>query len=307
MSRAATAAAWRARLDGALDASHAPTAEQGRPGVDWVGPSVAAARCPARALVSVEPFSETAATAARALALTTLRSGPGTGSADGVRQAVSPAEQVRAVMEEPSVLRPGLAGWLRGLDRAGRAAAVAAATRWMVDAVALADGRGAPHWQDPAGLRYQPRNREVVLSAAVDATRDRGDGVHLLIVRLRHDPTDGRLSRRIALVWALVRGQEPRSVVVAHRESLGRDRHAVDHEVLEASVADAVDDIRWASRPSTAPTVTGPGCRHCHLLDDCDPGRRHLEALPGSPFPAWVGVSGPSGSGQSGDGADPTM
>ena len=232
MSRGATAAAWRARLDERLEAQGVPTAvvpltERTN---EWIPAHMAAAVCPAGARLPREDFVETAATAARALALTALRSdamgsaGPSgrTGHPGIARPADKwrPGDLVGLAIADPSVLRPGLADFLRGLDRAGRAAVVASSTRWLVDAVALAHRRGAPSWQDPTPLRHIPSGCGVTLSAGVDAVRRRHDQAHLFVVRLRQSPSDDRLARRSALLWAVVRGDEPASVVLGYRESL---------------------------------------------------------------------------------------
>ncbi len=278
-------ARWRRRLDEEVVARGVPAAADlpSGPVRDWVPAHVAGALCPARAHLPDPDFVETAGTASRAVALTALRSITSASSA-------RPAEMVRAVVADPSALRPGLADFIRGLDRAGRAAVVGASTRWLVDAVALAHRRGTPSWQEPFNLRYSPDGCGVTLSAGVDAIRRRGAEVHLLVIRLRPYPPDARLARRTALLWALVRGEEPASVVLGHRESMDLVRHDIDPDVLEWAVSDAADDIRWAQRPSEAPPVPGGECRYCPMLDVCPEGGGHVDEQRYAPFPRPTGT-----------------
>jgi hypothetical protein len=142
----------------------------------------------------------------------------------------------------------------------------------------------------------------VVLTAAVDAVR-RMSASHVLTLRLRPGPNDARLAGRIALLWALERGEEPASVVLAHRESLEIIRFPVTDSVVEQAVLDAVDDVSWAMRPSGAPVVPGAGCGFCSLLEACPEGMQHRRTTGGAPFPTTVVAVGRQDSA----GGEPTM
>jgi len=279
-TRGEVAKHWRDRLgDGLRSAGvEPPDADGPGPARDWLGHHLAAEPCAARAYVVHDDFEESASTAARAIALTALA---GRSTGDDL-----PTDRVNAVLEVPEDLRPSLAEWLRGLDRAGTAAVAAAATAWLVDAVALGHRRGdEPAWQDPRTVAFKPKPWGVSLAASCDAVRASPAGINLLVVRRRASATDARLARRVALVWALVTGQVPASVVLGHRDSLQRDRHPVDDPMMEVALQDAVLDIGWAIAPSGAPVVPNSGCRHCPLLDSCEDGMAHEDLFGGAPFP----------------------
>lgn len=316
MTRAEVVAEVRRRLDAALDASSIPTVAPGEdgPAHDWISLHDAAEVCPARAFVPGDDFAETAATAARAIALTALG-----GQGASVPRTASASDRVQASMDSPEALRPSLADWLAERDVAGRAAVANAAVAWLVDAVALAHRRPPePRWLEPRSITHKVRRHGVTLAASADAARRRGAsdnpvgggslevvGPHVLLIRLRPQSTDGRVSRRLALVWALSSGDVPSSIVVGHRETHTRVQLEMDEQLVDLAVAEAVEDIGHAVTPSDAPRVGGPGCRHCPLLDVCDVGPAHVEGRAAMPFPS--SGSPLAGWGQLGEGADPTM
>lgn len=301
MSRGEVAVGWRTALADALADAGIPTAEElgGEPGRERVSHHHAAAVCAAGAFVSADEFVPTATAVARAIALTSLRA-----TADPARRdPATPAGRVRSVVADTTTLPGWVADWLDGLDRAGVAVVVSAATRWMTDALALASRKGEPQWLDPDPIRHRVARRGVTLTAGVDAVR-RTPAVHLLVVRLRPGVTDHRLAGRLALLWALERGEEPASVVLAHRESLEVVRFPMTGGVVEQAVLDAVDDVSWAMRPSEAPVVAGAACGFCSLLEVCPEGMEHRRSTSGAPFPTTIaGVDGR----QDAAGGEPTM
>lgn len=283
---------WRDALDGAVAEMPAGRAVRGRPtagpgdrgdGVlDRVGTFQAGAPCPAVAMVA-DPdrfdergaFRESVFTARREVALVALREAP----------AGMPAhEMVTSVLNTPDSLRRGVADWLRSLEPAAVAALRADAVSWVVDARALAARRGEPQWHEPRALAYTPRSLSTALTAQVDAVRTvragtAQDRTHLLVLRPRSSPADRRVAGRTALLWSLVRGEEPASVVLAMRATLERVRFAVDGELLSTALGEAVVDLGFAAEPGAAPRRVGPHCRYCRILGSCADGSGHLESL----------------------------
>jgi hypothetical protein len=276
---------WRGRLDEALEAAAVPTAEQldAPPVLDRLALHHAGAVCPAGAMVP-DPerfdaegrFVEAAFTCTREVALTALRrTPPGRPAMEIVQEAIA----------EPEALRWGVGDWLSQTDRAGHSTLRNASVSWVTDVRALAARHGEPQWQSPAALAYQPKHRGVALAAAVDAVRVTGVGTHLFLMRARRHPTDRRVAGRVALLWILVRGEEPTSVVLGMRDSLERDVTEVDEELLEEATAHAVNDLRWGQRPSLAPLVPGAHCRYCRLLPRCAEGTEQVALTCRYPFP----------------------
>ena len=273
---------------------------------------LAAADCPAGHLGPSEEYRDSARNAARELALETLRRHP-QGGAGSPRD---PRAEVASTLGETTVFRPGLARWFEEIDRAERAAVVAAAVSWMVDALALAARHGEPLWHSPSHRARKLVSAPVTIAVRVDASRETRAGNHLLVLAPGARRTDQRLARRIALVSAAAHGEVPVEVHIGHRDSLRRQSHSIDHDVLDVAVAELTDDVRWRLAPSAAPRLPGRSCSWCALADQCPEGSEHLTATRGSPVPYWlvptasVGSSGGEGSGgqpPSEPRADPTM
>ncbi len=288
---------WRTRLDSALDGAAVPTAGEldTPPVITRFSLFHMANRCPASALVEDRArfdaegnFVEAVFTATREVALVAL-SVDRADRADHVRShttGIDPHEMVERALAGPRGLRDGVGRWVRELDRAGAGALRSAAVSWVLDALALAARRGEPEWQSPRLLEHTPGGRGVTLTAGIDALRSTEQGRHLMTVRSSAGATDKRVAARIALLWVLVRGEVPASVVLGFRDSLQRRRFDVDEEVLDRAIDDAVVDITRAQRPSTAPRDPGPGCRRCSLSRDCPPG---IEWVGSQPRSGWVG------------------
>ncbi len=279
--------------------SGSTNADTGAADTVWVSAHMAAVACPAGFLgpddgSDGDRFTETPATAARAVALVAL----GSDGSDG--SAMSASDRIRDAIADPTRFRPGLTEWLRSLDRAASATVVAEATSWMQDAIALATRGAEPRWQPPANPVHRFGKPPVKLSAAVDATKTRPDGrVRLLTISLRPGNGDARRARRVALVWALTAGTVPSHVVIGHREPLELDPHPIDDDSMAAALREAVDDVVWTLRPSSAAARRGRDCRFCTRLDDCDDGLQHEALRWRAPFPPGAGQ--PSAVG------DPTM
>ena len=253
----------------------------------WLGLHQVAQVCPARAFGPRVPYAETAAGSARRVGLVALREHPGR----------PPVERVSAALESTESFAGELAGWLRGLDRAGRAAVRAAATAWVVDTLALAHrGEAEPAWQGPRNLRFEPRPPAPVLTAPCDATRVTADGrLHLYLTRPGTSSTDGAVAAHVAMVWALAAGQVPASVVIGHRDSLARAAFPMGDDEMDAALETVARQSRWALDPAAAPARPGPGCTHCHLRDGCDEGTAWAAAVESGP----VAGSGPAPAGGS--------
>lgn len=282
------------RLDAALeqDAGDAPGVSgpyvnDAAPGAAPVSQRVslhrAAAECPAGALVE-DPrrfdaegdFVEAVFTCTREVALNALRRNP----------PGRPAEEiVQEAMADPESLRWGVADWVARADRAARSVLHDSAVSWVIDARALAARRGEPQWQPPAALSHRPRGCDVTLTATVDARRTTGSGAHLLVLRPRRDSAERRLVGRVALLWALGRGEVAASVVLGVRESLERRQSLVEDSLLEEAIDDAVADIGRTQRPSLAPRIPGAECRYCGALSECEQGRAHVAASRRYPCP----------------------
>lgn len=262
---------------------------------------LAAADCPAGHLGPSEEYRDSARNAARELALETLRRNPPAGA--GARR--DPLTEVAATLGETTVFRPGLASWFEEIDRAQRAAVVAAAVSWMVDALALAARHGEPTWHSPSHRARKLGSAPVTIAVRVDASRQTRAGNHLLVLSPGARRTDQRLARRIALVSAAAYGEVPVEVHIGHRDTLGRYRHEIDGKQLDLGVEELTDDIRWRLSPSGAPRLPGRSCSWCSLADQCPEGSAHLNATRGSPVPSWLV---PAAAAQDpSDGAEPTM
>lgn len=280
---------WRDRLSAALDdpAEGIPVPRLGDlpapPVLDRLALHHAAAVCPA-GVMPPDPqrfdedgrLVEATFTMIREVALVALRNAmPGS---DAVTI-------VDAAMSQPDMLRQGVADWIRGADRAAVATLRNAAVSWVVDARAVGARHGEPQWCPPTPLVYPVGDRGVKISAAADALRRTASGVHLLVMRSRCGLTDRRVAGRVALLWAVVKGTVASSVVLGMRASHARLSFEVDDDLLEDSIADAVNDLRWAQQPSLAPIVPGSDCRYCRLLPVCVEGAAHVEATRRYPFP----------------------
>lgn len=271
MRRGDTAGLLRKRFDAAVASAMEEVAgtvgdQHAIPVVGWVPLHLAAAPCPAEAFGPAGgEFEEVAATAARRIGLTALRE-----CFEG-----SPSAMVSQAVQHPELFGPSLADWLAGLDRAGRAAVAAEATSWLVDTRALAQRARVPEWQSAANISYEPGGSGVKVAVACDAVRRMTDGIlHLYLTRPTSGPRDRRICCRIALVWALVRGEVPGSVVLGYRDSLRRGSFSIGDAEIDLGIADAVTDVRYAVAPVSAPAVTGERCHRCRLLEDCEPGER---------------------------------
>jgi hypothetical protein len=204
---------------------------------------------------------------------------------------------VAEVLARPEALAPGLAEWVRDLDRAGRAAVAAEAASWVVDARALALRGGVEvEWQRAGSLWHRPAGLATKLGASVDAVRRDGGALRALVVRGRPSPGDARLARRVALVLCLEQGAVP-VVAMGYRESLGIERFEPGDDWVDVALGEAVLDLHRAARPSVAPAVAGPGCAWCHLRPECAEGSAHAAVL----------VAGPAQAGASDPGEEPTM
>lgn len=300
MSRGDVARRWRGRLDAALDdpadGAPVPTTEDlpAPPVSERIALHEASAACP-RGAMAPDPqrfdasgsFVEATFTATREVALVALRN---------AAPANTPVEMVESALSRPEALRSGVADWIQRVDRAALATLRNSAVAWVTDAMAVGARRGMPEWCAPALLRHRVDDRGVTICAATDAVRRHQQVVHLLVMRPREGVTDRRVAGRVVLLWAIVHGEEVASVTLGMRDSFDRRRFEIDEVLREESVGDAVDDIRWAQRPSTAPLVPGAQCRYCVLLDQCPEGVAKVGSNRRYPFPAASAV-----------GSDPTM
>jgi hypothetical protein len=192
----------------------------------------------------------------------------------------------------------GVAEWVADRLDAGDAADLAAATgsaaRWLTGFVRVVG------WPAPDGLTlfapgrdgggpwpWRPGKRSPVkVASGADGRigRTRGSGDFAMLV---HRPTTGgdeRLRDRAAYeatAAALAIGIVPASVLVTAGDTGERLRVAVDPDLLHMGVelvAGAVRHRHVATRQGPDPTAAlpSPACRHCPVVDRCDPGRTWL-------------------------------
>lgn len=234
-------------------------------------------RCPRRGAHPADDFVETATTARRRLGLLALRR---LGD-DACAETDLPAA-VAAVLDSGDGLAPGLADWVAGLDRAGRAAVGAAAVTW---AESLRRTMGATRrpirWSDPGPWTWDVPERIVSLSVKVDATGTADvSGDVLLWASGATDPLIQRaLAAHLALVRAMSTNRAPLRVAIAVPATGTVLRVPVDRDLLDLGVDRVVEHVALRARPDTAPARPGRGCRHCHLLDVCEPGLAHAADL----------------------------
>ena len=175
------------------------------------------------------------------------------------------------------------------------AAAAAGATRWMAGFVRVLGwplpdrlrllGTGRRTGDRP--LRWPAARRSAVtVASGADARigRVRGSGDFAIVVHRPSGGEDGRVRDRAAFeatAAALAIGIVPASVLVTAGDTGERLRVAVDTDLLHSGVelvAGAVRHRHVATRQGPDPTAAlpSPACRHCPVLDRCDPGRTWL-------------------------------
>lgn len=300
MSRGEVALHWRGRLDSALAGLEDPRVAHGgaapQPREARVSAAQAGAACAASALApdparfdEAGRFREAVFTATREVAIVALRSSaPQLQPARGI---------VDATLADPDSLRPSLAEWLGELDEGGLAALRSAAVSWVIDARALAARRGAPDWHEPRALAHTPGPLRVTITAHVDARRPAdqpGAGPHLMVIRPRSSSRDARIAHRTALLWALVRGEVPSSVVLGIRDTMQRVGFRIDDARLGEAVNEAAQDIAEVLAGEEASRSPGPQCRHCRILATCAAGATWL----GSGSLHWRPGADQSGAGR---------
>jgi hypothetical protein len=191
------------------------------------------------------------------------------------------------VLARPERLPGGIAAWWRGLGRAGRAAVVAGTTSWCVALVHLLGGHPAIGWADPD---RQPRrdllDGAVSLRASLDArSGSPRRGERLLVVSDAVVPAEARLrAAHLALVQCLGdRAAAPVRVSVASPATGSVHRVPVDDDLLALGADRAAEFVAHLRLGERAPTLAGPGCATCHLLDTCPDGAARTAAAAADP------------------------
>ncbi len=232
-------------------------------------------RCARRAAHPADDFVESVATARRRVALAALRR-----VSDDASAAQDVASAVQEVIEERTDLARGLCEWLEQLDRAGRAAVAAGAITWGT-ALARMVGGGAPvRWADASSSSsWNVPDRLVRLTASHEALWGgvvSGERL-LLVADGSGGPTERLRAAYLALVRSLGTQHAPVRVTLAAPSRGATTRVQVDDALLDLAVDRVVEHVAMRADPPTAPPAPGRWCRHCHLLELCDEGRRWAE------------------------------
>jgi hypothetical protein len=124
----------------------------------------------------------------------------------------------------------------------------------------------------------------VQLRGSVDATMGTpGRGEKLLVLG---DGLPGGADRLRAGYAALLRsvssGMAPVRVTVASPATGVRQPFEVGPELLELATDRVVELVSHRADPDGAPPVPGRGCRHCHLLENCDEGLARVGSVAGA-------------------------
>ncbi len=282
-ARRALADAARARLVAALDGVLGDRLRT-EPGVrpDYYSDGIVVGafglleRCGRRAAHPADDFAESVRTARRRIGLAALRR-----LGDDASAATHLASAVDEVVTDGNSLARGLTDWLEGLDRAGRAAVVAAAISWAEGVVRLvgtdpgirwADASSAAHWNVPDRLVRVSGSHDALLGGVV-----RGERL-LLVADGDAGPADRLRAGYLALVRSLGTQHAPVRVTLAAPSRGDLVRVEVDEGLLSLAVDRVAEHVAVRADREHAPPRPGRWCRHCHLLDVCDEGQGHLGA-----------------------------
>jgi len=239
-------------------------------------------RCPRRVARPADDFVESVATSRRRVGLFALRHLAEQPRRDGAPSSAGLPEAVAAVVGEQLDWPDGLRGWVGDLDRAGRAALVAAVTTWCDGALRLVGRDPRIRWADPSRVpAWNVPGRLVQLRGSIDAvigTVARGEKL-LNLSDAAPGPADRLRAGHHGLVRALGVRHAPVRVTTASASTGVRVAHTVDAALLELVTDRVVEVVQHRAAPDDAPPWPGNGCSHCHLLDDCAEGTAHLVAL----------------------------
>ncbi len=181
----------------------------------------------------------------------------------------------------------GIGHWLQGIGEADRAelrGEVNTRVGAFLETWPPLERRWRPMLEAP--VRVEIAQGSIVLAGKVDLAlgRAQGNTAGKVIVDLktgRFSPTHRDDLRYYALLETIRVGTPPRRIATYYLDQGEFVPEDVSLAVLDATLArvcDAVErivEVRYGGRP---PRVQpGPSCRWCPKLDECGPGRRHLE------------------------------
>lgn len=254
------------RLDEHLGDRLRSEGKRPRDGAGWIDVSAhdLGAPCGARWSVPADDFVPSASTVAGAIGRLVLRERH---DAEPVGAAVA---RVLASLDDVDRDATWFADWYTDeLDRAGRAAVIAAATTWATGALAAVEGR--PLVWSTRRQTWNVPGRAVRLRATWDAADRiaRPDVLVVMSARAPSDPVSALVAGFNALVDGVLRRQVPLRVRIGSASTASTTAFTVGRELIDRAIVRVVELVAWRASPSTAPTSPGWWCRDCHLLEIC--------------------------------------
>ena len=243
-------------------------------------------RCPRRATTPALDYVDSVATVRRRIGLLALRRAavarpPSARSQRSVPTlAAALPDEVERTLADPTEWPPRLWDWVSSLSPPARAAVSAAVVTWCDGAVRLVGDPDRIVWSDPVRTpRWDLPGRSVALTAAFDARHGTPRaGERLLVLSDATSPSQRRIrAAHVALVHTLGTRRAPVRVTVGSPASGRMSAVEVDAALLTLASDRVVEHLAQQCAADPAPASPGNGCRHCHLLDDCPEGRRHLD------------------------------
>ncbi|MGB6059057.1 MAG: hypothetical protein WBF71_12435 [Microthrixaceae bacterium] len=211
------------------------------------------------------PYAESAFNARRRIGLIVMRrladhpqmsrshlgGAPGGVNGRGPELGGAVSETLKSVMDSSEGWPLNLRDWVEGLEPAGRAAVMAAASAWCEGALRLVGADSRVTWTDPQYPNaWLVPGRLVRLQANVDATTGTpASGERLFVVsEALPSPTDRIRAGFVALVRAVGTRSAPERVTIGAPSRGSMERFDVTGDLLDLTVDQVIETVALAAR-----------------------------------------------------------